>query len=68
VELAIPSMPKAELVAMPLAVKGLARFQLVDLSITALNSGFQRRAKLVYLAIILRREDFSLFGQLVIKL
>jgi hypothetical protein len=68
VELAIPSVPKAKLVVMLLAVKCSESFQLVDVSIVALNFGFQRCAKLVYLAIILRGEDFLLFGQLAVKL
>jgi hypothetical protein len=68
VELAIPSAPNTEIVVMLLVVKLLKRFQLIDLSIAALDFGFQRCAKLVYLGIILRGEDFSLFGQLVDKL
>jgi hypothetical protein len=41
VELAIPSAPKAELIVMLLAVKCPESFQLIDLSIAALNFGFQ---------------------------
>jgi hypothetical protein len=67
VELAIPSAPKAEFVVMLLAVKVSKRFQLADLSIAALDFGFQRHAKLVYLALILRREDFPFLGQLLVK-
>jgi hypothetical protein len=68
VELAIPSAPNAEIVVMLLALKLPKGFQLVDLSIAAFDFVFQRRAKLVHLAVILRGEDASLFGQLVIKL
>jgi hypothetical protein len=68
VELAILSAPNAEIVVMLLAVKLPKRFQLIDLSIAALDFGFQRCAKLVYLALILYGEDFMLFGQLVVKL
>jgi hypothetical protein len=53
---------------MLLAVTLPKGFQLVDLSIAALDFAFQRCAKLVHLTVILRGEDVSLFGQLVIKL
>jgi hypothetical protein len=68
VELAIPSVPNVEIVVMLLAVKLPKGFQLVDLGIVALDFAFQRRAKLVHLTVILRGEDVSLSGQLVIKL
>jgi hypothetical protein len=67
-EFAISGAPNAELLVMLLTVKLSEGFQLVDLGITALDFAFQRRAKLVHLAVILRREDVSLSGQLVIKL
>jgi hypothetical protein len=68
VELAIPSAPNAEIVVMLLALKLSKGFQLVDLSIAAFDFVFQRRAKFIHLAVILRGEDALLFGQLVIKL
>jgi hypothetical protein len=67
VELAVPSAPSAEIVIMLLAVKRLESLRLIDLSIAALNFCFQRRTKLVHLAIILRGEDFLLLGQLAVK-
>jgi hypothetical protein len=67
VELAVPSAPSAEIIVMLLAVNCPESFQLIDLSIVALNFGFQRCAKLVYLATIFHIEDFSLFGQLAVK-
>jgi hypothetical protein len=68
VELAIPGAPKAKFLVVLLAVKLSKRLQLVDLSIAALNFGIQRRAKLIHLAPIFRGEDFSLLGQLMVKL
>jgi hypothetical protein len=67
VELAIPSVPKAEFVVMLLAVKFSKRFQLTDLSIMALDFGVQQHAKLVYLALIFHGEDFLLLDQLLVK-
>jgi hypothetical protein len=67
VELAIPSAPKAEFIVMLLTVKFSNRLQLIDLSITALDFGFQGHAKLTCLAFILRGEDFPLLGQLLVK-
>jgi hypothetical protein len=67
VELAILSAPKAEFVVMLLAVKFSKRFQLVDLSIAAIDFGFQRHAKLVYLALIFCGKDLPLLGQLLVK-
>jgi hypothetical protein len=67
VELTIPSAPKAEFTVMLLVVKFSKRFQLADLSIAALDFGFQRHAKLIYLALIFRGEDFPLPGQLLDK-
>jgi hypothetical protein len=67
VELAILSVPKAKFVVMLLAIKFSKRFQLADLSIVALDFGFQRHAKLIYLALIFHGEDFPLLGQLLVK-
>jgi hypothetical protein len=68
VELAILGTPKAEFLVMLLAIKLSKRFQFIDLGIVALNFGVQRRAKLIHLAPIFCGEDFSLHGQLVVKL
>jgi hypothetical protein len=68
VELAISGTPKAEFLVVLLVVKLSKRFQFVDLGIAALKFSVQRRAKLIHLAPIFCGEDFSLLGQLVIKL
>jgi hypothetical protein len=67
VEFAIPSVPKAEFVVVLLAIKFSKRFQLIDLSIAALDFGLQRHAKLIYFALIFRGEDFPLLGKLLVK-
>jgi hypothetical protein len=64
---AVSGAPNAEFLVMLLTVKLSENFQLVDLDVAALNSAFQRRAKLVHLAIVLSREDFLLLGQLAVK-
>jgi hypothetical protein len=65
---AVPGAPNADFLVMPLTVKLSKSFQLIDLSIAALDFALQRCAKLVHLTIVLRREDSSLLGQLVVKL
>jgi hypothetical protein len=67
-EFAISGAPNAELLAMLLTVKLSEGFQLIDLGIMALDFAFQRRAKLIHLAVILHGEDVSLSGKPVIKL
>jgi hypothetical protein len=67
VKLVIPSAPKAEFAVVLLAVKFSKRFQLVDLSIAALDFGLQRCANPIYLALIFRGEDFPLLSQLLVK-
>jgi hypothetical protein len=67
-EFAVSGAPNTEFLVMLLTVNLSKSFQLVDLDVAALDSAFQRRAKLVHLAIVLRREDFLLLGQLAVKL
>jgi hypothetical protein len=67
-ELAVPGAPNADFIVIPLIVKLPKSFQLVDLSIAALDFALQRHAELVHLAIVLRGEDSFLLGQLAVKL
>jgi hypothetical protein len=67
-EFAVLGAPNTNFLVMPLTVKLSKSFQLIDLSIAALDFALQRRAKLVHLAIVLRREDSLLLGQLAVKL
>jgi hypothetical protein len=67
-EFAVAGAPNADLIVMTLSVKLPESPQLIDLGIAALDFALQGRAKLVHLAVILRREDSFLLGQLVIKL
>jgi hypothetical protein len=67
-EFAVSGAPDADFLVMPLTVKLSKSFQLVDLSIAALDFALHRCAKLVHLAIILCREDSLLLGQPAVKL
>jgi hypothetical protein len=67
-DLAVTGMPNADLLVMTLTVKLPKSPQLIDLGIAAFDFALQGRAKLVHLAVILRREDSFLLGQLAIKL
>jgi hypothetical protein len=66
--LAVAGMPNADVIVMTLAVKPPESLHLIDLGAAALDFTPQGRAKLVHLAVELRREDSFLFGQLAIKL
>jgi hypothetical protein len=67
-DFAVLGAPNADFLVMPLTIKLSKSFQLIDLSIVALDFALQRCAKLVHLAIILRREDSLLLSQLAVKL
>jgi hypothetical protein len=66
--LAVTGAPNADLLVITLAVEPPESLQLVDLGAVALNFAPQGRTKLVHLAVVLCREDLSLFSQLAIKL
>jgi hypothetical protein len=66
--LAVAGTPNADLIVMTLVVKPLESLQPVDLGAAVLDFAPQGHAKLVHLAVELRREDSFLFGQLAIKL
>jgi hypothetical protein len=65
---AVVGTPNADLLVMMLTVKLPESLQLVDLGVAAFDYALQGRAKLVHLAVVLRREDSFLLGQLAIKL
>jgi hypothetical protein len=60
--------PNANLLVMTLIVKLPKSPQLVDLGVAAFDFALQGRAKLAHLAVVLRREDSFLLGQLAAKL
>jgi hypothetical protein len=65
---AVAGTPNTDLLVMTLTVKLSESLQLVDLGIAAFDFALQGRAKLVHLAVELRREDSFLLSQLAIKL
>jgi hypothetical protein len=65
---AVAGTPNADLLVMTLTVKLPESLQLVDLGVAAFDFALQGCAKLVHLAVVLRREDSFLLGQLAIKI
>jgi hypothetical protein len=68
VDLAVVGTPNIDLLAMMLTLKLLESLQLVDLGVAVLYLALQGHAKLIHLAVVLRRKDSFILGQLAIKL